>query len=639
MGRLNQLLIPAVFASLILPVFADAAEISAPFIPHNPDSLTPIQERVTKSQAFTPPSVRIQLELIPSQHEDELESERTFKAEQMYGESDRATPLKVGDGFELSQQPDYQFSDLNWLQDDDQFHATMDLSISEHSMAFRLGFDPAGIPDNLTFYLHSPSYPQFYYGPFTADSVQEQMAQFDEDAVFWSPVIEGGIARVELYTNSPLSLASADLGIRSVSVIHDSIFSKGLKRQEDAGSSGSCQRNVSCESGSLPIADTTAKYLFTTTRGVTGICTGALLNDTVNSQEPWFITADHCVRSIYEIGNMQLYWFFRSRTCGSSLPGIEVQTTTGGGTRLYNSYLQDTTLMRLNQMPPTTARAGWKSTPENDSTPVRGIHHPSGDYQKISRGNIVEVSDWPLGFRSDTHWRVEWSNGTTEPGSSGSGIFNNNNQLVGVLTGGSSSCTKTADPDFYGRFDKMYPELKRWLDPSPLESDATIRVSGKVTTQLQLPTPVCGLMLINGQHMFTCNGAGEYELNVPTDHNGDLHILFFADGFSPYSQTIKATTNLIKQNVLLVSEQRPSPSVLVDSLTVAEDNQVMLTGSLRGTQNVPVCGLVLANGEHDFTCDGQGRFELTAPLSADGTVSVFGFVDGMSPFQTILTPQ
>ncbi|WP_151704195.1 trypsin-like serine peptidase [Nitrincola alkalilacustris] len=639
MGRLNQLLIPAVFASLILPAFADETEISAPFIPHNQDSLIPTDQRVTKSLTFAPPSARIMLELTPSQHTDDLETNRSFKAEELYGESDRGMALKVGDGFELAQQPDYLLGDLNWQAEGDNFRATMDISLSEYSMAFRLGFDPLGIPDNLTFYLHSPNHPQFHYGPFTADSVQEQMAQFEEDAVFWSPVIEGGIARVELYTDSPLSLTSADLGIRSVSVLHDSIFTKGLKRQEDAGSSGSCNVNIACDTSSLPIADTTAKYLFTSTRGVTGLCTGALLNDTIGSQEPWFITADHCVRSHYEIGNMQLYWFFRSRTCGSSLPGTEVQTTTGGGTRLYNSYMQDTTLMRLNQMPPTTARAGWRTTPVAADTPVRGIHHPKGDYQKISKGNIIAASDWPLGMRSDTHWQVLWNSGAVEPGSSGSGLFNNNNELVGVLTGAVPYCENVQYPAYYGRFDKMYPELKRWLDPSPLLADSTIRVSGKVTTQLQLPAPVCGLMLINGQHMFTCNGAGEYELNVPTDQNGELSILFFADGFAPYSQTIKATTNLIKQNVLLVSEQRPSPSVLVDSLTVAEDNQVMLTGSLRGTQNVPVCGLVLANGEHDFTCDGQGRFELTAPLSADGTVSVFGFVDGMSPFQTTLTPQ
>jgi len=54
------------------------------------------------------------------------------------------------------------------------------------------------------------------------------------------------------------------------------------------------------------------------------------------------------------------------------------------------------------------------------------------------------------------HWRVEWSDGITATGSSGSPLFNINKQIIGFLTGGFSFCSDPDEPDYYGKFSKAF---------------------------------------------------------------------------------------------------------------------------------------------------------------------------------------
>jgi len=46
--------------------------------------------------------------------------------------------------------------------------------------------------------------------------------------------------------------------------------------------------------------------------------------------------------------------------------------------------------------------------------------------------------------------------------------------------------------------------------------------------------PVCSIVISNGQNMFTCDGTGGFELDVPLDGNGDITIYCFISGFSPF---------------------------------------------------------------------------------------------------------
>ena len=82
---------------------------------------------------------------------------------------------------------------------------------------------------------------------------------------------------------------------------------------------------------------------------------------------------------------------------------------------------------------------------------VACIHHPSGDAKKISTfAGVTKTSSWTEGALQ-FHWEVpSWDNGATEPGSSGSPLFNDRGLTVGHLHGGQSSCDFRTGYDMYG---------------------------------------------------------------------------------------------------------------------------------------------------------------------------------------------
>ncbi len=64
-----------------------------------------------------------------------------------------------------------------------------------------------------------------------------------------------------------------------------------------------------------------------------------------------------------------------------------------------------------------------------------------------------------------THVRVfDWDLGTTEPGSSGSPLFDQNHHVIGQLHGGYAACGNDLS-DYYGRFFLSYPSVSQYLDP------------------------------------------------------------------------------------------------------------------------------------------------------------------------------
>jgi lysyl endopeptidase len=138
----------------------------------------------------------------------------------------------------------------------------------------------------------------------------------------------------------------------------------------------------------------------------------------------------------------------------------------------------DFTLLELSVMPPASYSPyyiGWDRSgrvPTNTTC----IHHPNGDVKKISvdfdSPITASYSDTKYTFDVGTHWRIdEWDLGTTEGGSSGSPLFDENHRLIGDLTGGEASCSSSVN-DYYAKFSENWDnyseadeQLKFWLDP------------------------------------------------------------------------------------------------------------------------------------------------------------------------------
>lgn len=210
--------------------------------------------------------------------------------------------------------------------------------------------------------------------------------------------------------------------------------------------------------------------------GATWKCTGALINNTAQDGHPYFLTANHCDVTSQNAATVVVYWNFESPECGDLGGGLLDDTQTGT-TWLAAHAPTDMCLLELNTAPDPdwgVTCAGW----DRSTTPAASavaIHHPSTDEKAISFENEALEPTQYLQYTSDpsySHWRVvDWDLGTTEPGSSGSPLFNPEHRIVGQLHGGYAACNND-ESDWYGRFDLSWDgggtqetQLSHWLDP------------------------------------------------------------------------------------------------------------------------------------------------------------------------------
>ncbi|MCI5129803.1 MAG: hypothetical protein D3907_15260, partial [Candidatus Electrothrix sp. AUS3] len=138
---------------------------------------------------------------------------------------------------------------------------------------------------------------------------------------------------------------------------------------------------------------------------------------------------------------------------------------------------QDASFFELHDLPPAGVYyAGWNIN--INSNELVGIHHPAGDWKKISFGEYAGMSrcyldSGNLDFYCTTSstgsfLQVNWTDGGTEPGSSGSGIFSSTKDLVGMLKGGNGGCDDNA-VSMYSTFSAAYSagNLGQWLNTVP----------------------------------------------------------------------------------------------------------------------------------------------------------------------------
>lgn len=236
--------------------------------------------------------------------------------------------------------------------------------------------------------------------------------------------------------------------------------------------------DVTCYSDFTILSRAVALYDFTTSGG-TFICTGSLLADAdTSSQVPWFYTANHCISDTASADSTEFYWFYQTSSCNGSAPSINSSTRSFGARLIKTRQSADGTLLRLDQpAPPTAAFLGWTATLASEGSDAAVVQHPSGDYKRIAFANIDDNS---YSIEGRDCYLVTYTNGTTEGGSSGSPLINDNGRVIGSLFGG-EQCNNSPSQhisDYYGRFVKFYDAIDEFIGTTGGSPDQVIDGSG-----------------------------------------------------------------------------------------------------------------------------------------------------------------
>ncbi|MCP4344597.1 MAG: hypothetical protein GY795_03600 [Desulfobacterales bacterium] len=151
------------------------------------------------------------------------------------------------------------------------------------------------------------------------------------------------------------------------------------------------------------------------------------------------------------------------------------------------------------------------------------------------------------------------------------------------------------------------------------------------------------LVLANGQSMFSCepNPAGEYELNVPLNNYGEIILYSFVDGCKPFKAILAPAGTAVSFDITMTASDGTEPKInLTTEFGVAETDPdwIKISGYVMAGDGTPLCAMVLANGQHMFTCNPTGEHELEVPLPDDGSdqITIFAFAEGFGPFRQTL---
>ncbi|MBI1317554.1 MAG: hypothetical protein GC168_01210 [Candidatus Hydrogenedens sp.] len=402
------------------------------------------------------------------------------------------------------------------------------------------------------------------------------------EASLWSATADG--TTIVISCSLPADAPVESVQLRIDRIIHQYLLPGSLA----AKAAGTCNIDENCE----PAWDSTASGVGGL--GVVGIsgslfCTCTLINDADPCGDtPFVLTANHCVggqTGSHGASSLEFYWNYETNACNGVAPSpATVPRTTGGADYLagsggtgFTGGGSDYTLLRLRSEPPASlTRVGWNTNPQPVGTQVTCIHHPRGDYRRISHGELTDT-DNPF---SSLYHEVTWAQGTTEPGSSGSPLMlTATQQIIGQLWGGGASCSFPFDPDYYGRFDKSYTTAQSILTAVTTASLASVSATanesaGSVLVQVNLTTnaPPGGYSLLATLAAGTAypgldytGGAIAFSIAAGSD-SGSFSIPLINDTHTEPAETLTATISATAGCPAI------SSSAHTFTLTIADDD-------------------------------------------------------------------
>ncbi|MFO7975012.1 MAG: serine protease [Candidatus Hydrogenedentota bacterium] len=322
---------------------------------------------------------------------------------------------------------------------------------SMDAQALRFRVDLSMLREGEELYLIDPVLPRAF-GPYTADDAAENGC--------WLATTEGEWAMVLLRT--PHDSAPA---LRLTNVAHFYRgFSEFLKQLE-------CNINIACEDNPdiLDVASGVGMLVVPSYNGDQGLCTCTLINnDDTPEKEPYALTSNHCIPEVVSANEADVIWDYRATACDThDPPPLSSLPRSNGTTLLSTSSDLDITLMELDSVPNGAYGrfyTGWTTRLVSAGEAITGIHHPRASHMRISYGTIRKSR--VSGLLYSNQIEVLWSDGVTEPGSSGLGLLLDADgfPIIGTLSNGPlHTCGASDNTDRFSSFRLFFPQVKGWL--------------------------------------------------------------------------------------------------------------------------------------------------------------------------------
>ncbi len=321
---------------------------------------------------------------------------------------------------------------------------------SDGASALRVRLSDVSLPDTADIYF------------FTLDG-QAHGPYRGKDA-FWSNSVMGSQGIVLIRQFGPPAA-----GARSMSISVSSVGN--IDEQFAAAQNELCSRNAECIENAEAYSGQPVSDLKAATAHIKWIqgafaysCSGGLLADSdPGSQIPYFLTANHCIKTKPAAASLELFWNYTTSNGSCDGPGTPM---TMGATVKATGVNGDFTLLELDQSPPAgSVFMGWNSAEiaTTSGVTLHRVSHPSGAPQ--SYATHVTDATFPAcgGLPIPKYIYSLDTLGSTEGGSSGSLVANDAGEVVGQLYGGCgpnqdecfSNDWRTVDGAFAFYYDKV----------------------------------------------------------------------------------------------------------------------------------------------------------------------------------------
>ena len=393
--------------------------------------------------------------------------------------------------------------------------------VSPGAQGLRAHFSYVDLPPGAELWVYGPQAPDRANGPYQKTGPYRK-------GEFWSGIVLGEELRVEYFL--PEGAAESDFFL----VEELEHLYRGLEPPEPTGGPGTregpCHNDVMCYPDWHPLHNATLRILVND--GQYGYqCSATLLNTEASDETPYVLTAEHCVWDQAVAETLAATWFYQTESCDGP-PGDYVLCA-GADYLVGSSGTDETLVMILGTLPDGLTWSGWDTTTSlPNGTDVTCMSHPDGARKKITCGDLIP-QPWNDPY---DYWGIRWTSGTIEMGSSGSGLYRDDNHLlIGVASHSQVpiGCDNPDGPSGYGKFGRFYWSIDTLLEEGSDDALEDFDTCETALTVPSFPFVIPGLIVKSTDedwlHFEVPTGA-ELTIDATFIHfNGDIDLELYMD--------------------------------------------------------------------------------------------------------------